>query len=515
VSAPEPVIEMLGIEKRFLAVRALSGVDLSVNEGEVHALIGENGAGKSTLMKVLSGAIAPDAGSMRLAGAPYAPRDPQAARAAGVCMIYQELTLALHLTVGENLFLGRELSRFGLLDRTAMRARAASALAALGQPELTPERPVAALSPGARQLVEIARALVFEARVVVMDEPTSSLSQPEVERLFAVIERLAKSGVAVIYISHFLEEVRRVAQRYTVLRDGATVESGEVAAAEEALFERKVLSAMAGRAPGESYPKVAHSPGDVRFAVHALRGRPLPRAASFALRRGEILGIFGLVGAGRTELLRALFGLEAVEEGTVTFARDEVGLLRATPAQRLRDGVGLLSENRKEEGLALGLSIAENLTLSRPCAQWGVLRPEAARAATRKLGERLSLRHRDPDQPLRELSGGNQQKVALLRLLHHDVHVYLLDEPTRGIDVGSKAEIYRLLGELAAQGKSVLIVSSYLPELLGVCDRIAVMARGVLSEARGVAEWTSESLLAAATAGDGPLPSPSREGAGI
>ncbi len=528
-AASDTAIEMQGIEKRFLAVRALSGVDLRVDRGEVHALIGENGAGKSTLMKVLSGAIAPDAGSMRLAGAPYAPRGPQAARTAGVCMIYQELTLALHLTVGENLFLGRELSRFGLRDRAAMHARATSALAALGQPELTPERPVATLSPGARQLVEIARALVFEARVVVMDEPTSSLSQPEVERLFAVIERLAASGVAVIYISHFLEEVRRVAQRYTVLRDGATVETGEVprtassssraeprTAEAAAPFERRVLSAMAGRAPGESYPKVAHRPGNVRFAARDLRCRPLPRSASFALRRGEILGIFGLVGAGRTELLRALFGLELVEEGTVTFARDEVeargsareldvARLRATPAQRLREGVGLLSENRKEEGLALGLSIAENLTLSRPCARWGVLQPEAARAATRALAERLSLRHRDPNQPVRELSGGNQQKVALLRLLHHDVGVYLLDEPTRGIDVGSKAEIYRLLGELAAQGKSVLIVSSYLPELLGVCDRIAVMARGVLSEARSVAEWTSESLLAAATAGEGPV----------
>jgi ribose transport system ATP-binding protein len=289
------------------------------------------------------------------------------------------------------------------------------------------------------------------------------------------------------------------------------------ASTEAELFERKVLNAMAGRAPGESYPKVPHSAGDVRLTLRQLRGRSLPRSASLSLRRGEIFGIFGLVGAGRTELLRVLFGLDRAADGAVTFARDQPGRSRGSPARRLREGIGLLSENRKEEGLALGLSIAENLTLSRPCARFGVVQPELARAATRRLGARLSLRHRDPDQPVRELSGGNQQKVALLRLLHHDVDVYLLDEPTRGIDVGSKAEIYRLLGELAAQGKSVLIVSSYLPELLGVCDRIAVMARGVLSEARAVAEWTNERLLAAATAGEGvfPLPSPPPDGEGI
>jgi ribose transport system ATP-binding protein len=513
-SAPESevVLAMRGIEKRFGAMRALAGVDLTVNKGEVHALIGENGAGKSTLMKVVSGAIGADAGTMLLGGEPYAPRDPLSAREHGVCMIYQELTLALHLTVCENLFLGRELTRFGLRDRAAMSARAERALAFLAQPELTPERVVAELSPGARQLVEIARALVFDARVVVMDEPTSSLSQRDVERLFAIIERLAASGVAVIYISHFLEEVRRVAQRYTVLRDGASVAGGEVPRAQDQAqrFEREVLSAMAGRAPGEAYPRVPHRAGEVRLSVREMSGVPLPRAASFALLRGEILGIFGLVGAGRSELLRALFGLDRAQHGQVRFARDargparfDLGRLHASPWQRLRDGLGMLSENRKEEGLALDLSIAQNLTLSRPAARLGVLMPEAARAATEGLGQRVSLRYRDADQPLRELSGGNQQKVALLRLLHHDVDVYLLDEPTRGIDVASKAEIYRLLGELAAQGKSVLMVSSYLPELLGVCDRIAVMARGVLSEPRPVAAWSSESLLAAATASEG------------
>jgi ribose transport system ATP-binding protein len=500
---------MQGIAKQFGALRALVGVDLSVQPGEVHALIGENGAGKSTLMKVLSGALVPDAGSMRLSGVPYAPKGPLAARNSGVCMIYQELTLAMHLTVSENLFLGREPRRFGLSDRAAMRARSERALALLEQPELTPDRPVAQLSPAARQLVEIARALVFEARVVVMDEPTSSLSQRDAQRLFAIIARLAAGGVSVIYISHFLEEVRRVAQRYTVLRDGASVASGDVPTdeSEAARFDREVLTLMAGRPVAEAYPRVPHTAFAQKLEVRDLAGERLPRAASFSLLRGEILGIFGLVGAGRTELLRALFGLDPVLLGEVSLSASPAApplraKARATPFARWREGFGMVSENRKEEGLALGLSIAQNLTLSRPIARAGFVVPSATREATERLAQRLSLRCRDPDQTVRELSGGNQQKVALLRLLHHDVEVYLLDEPTRGIDVASKAEIYRLLGELAAQGKAVLMVSSYLPELLGVCDRIAVMARGVLSEARPVAAWTNESLLAAATSSD-------------
>jgi ribose transport system ATP-binding protein len=505
-AAPEAevLLEMRGIAKQFGAVRALAGVDLCVRKGEVHALIGENGAGKSTLMKVLSGAIEPDAGTIALAGQRYAPRDPREARACGIAMIYQELTLAPELSVSENLFLGRELSRFGVRDLSAMRRRAAQALAFLEQPELTPERPVHQLSPAARQLVEIARALVFDARVVVMDEPTSSLSQRDVERLFAIVARLCTSGVSIIYISHFLEEVRRVAQRYTVLRDGASVASGAVpsAAAEAESFDRQVLTLMAGRALGEAYPRVPHSASDVRLELRALAGDPLPRAASLSLQRGEILGIFGLVGAGRSELLRALFGLDAQTGGQVSFGALGAARAGATPSDRWREGLGMVSENRKEEGLALGLSIAQNLTLSRPSARFGFIDPSAARRATERLGQRLSLRYRDPEQEVRELSGGNQQKVALLRLLHHDVDVYLLDEPTRGIDVGSKAEIYRLLGELVAQGKAVLMVSSYLPELVGVCDRIAVMARGRLSEARPVSAWTNESLLAAATASD-------------
>ncbi len=506
------VLRMFGIEKRFGGSVALGGVDLDVRRGEVHALIGENGAGKSTLMKVLSGAYRPDAGRMELDGRPYAPQDPLEAKRLGVAMIYQELTLALHLTIEQNIVLGREPSRFGIVSRRAMRERVLRALEWLDQPELRPDRLVEDLSPGARQLVEVARALATDAKVVVMDEPTSSLSKPESERLFAVIDRLRARGVAVVYISHFIEEVRRVAQRYTVLRDGRTVETAEVpdwtggGAAGQASDDRDddfvthVIQAMAGRTLDAAFPHVPHEPGDVVLDLEALAGPRLPHEAGFSLRRGEIFGIAGLVGAGRTELLRSLFGLEPIRRGRVRIGGQwDAG---RPPWARLSQGMGLLSENRKEEGLALGMAIADNVTLSRPVARFGVISRSARERVTTETAETLGLRYRSAGQPVGELSGGNQQKVALARLLHHDIDIFLFDEPTRGIDVSSKAEIYRLMGQLARDGKSIVFVSSYLPELLGVCDRIAVMSRGRLGEPRPVSAWTEHSLLEAATAGD-------------
>jgi len=495
-----PVLSMRGIQKRFGPSVALGGVDLDVRRGEVHALIGENGAGKSTLMKVLSGAYVPDAGTMELDGQPYRPRDPLDARRLGVAMIYQELTLALHLSVEQNIVLGREPQSLGVVDRSAMRDTVARALESLEQPELEPTRVVATLSPGARQLVEVARAIVSDARVVVMDEPTSSLSKPESERLFAVIERLRSRGVAVIYISHFLEEVSRVAQRYTVLRDGKTVETSDMthAAGDEQAFISHVIEAMAGRSLESAFPRVPHEPGEPILELDEFSGARLPIGARLSIRRGEILGIAGLVGAGRTELVRALFGLDVVRHGRVKVgAAVDAG---RPPWERLRQGVGLLSENRKEEGLALGMSISDNLTLSRPVARFGVISRSARDRATAQLGEQVVLRYRDARQAAGDLSGGNQQKVALARLLHHDIDVFLFDEPTRGIDVGSKAEIYRLMGQLAQRGKSILFISSYLPELLGVCDRIAVMSRGRLSDPRPASSWSESSLLEAATA---------------
>lgn len=494
---PAPRLVMRGVTKAFGPVQALGGVDLEVRPGEVHALLGENGAGKSTLMKVLSGAYRPDGGELLLEGAPYAPRGTQEARARGVAMIYQELALALDLTVEENIVLGAE-PRSGLaVDRASRRALAERALARLGDGAPAPDARVAELGPGPRQLVEIARALASDARVIVFDEPTSSLSRRDAEHLFDVVERLRSDGCSVIWIGHFLEEIQRVADRWTVLRDGATVGTGVVAGTDPATW----VTLMAGRAVEEFFPPRERAPGEVLLELDGLGGEGLPVEASLSLRRGEILGLAGLVGAGRTELLRALFGLEPVRTGRVRLAAAELG--QDAPAKRIAQGFGLASEDRKAEGLALERSIAFNLTLSRPVASSGVRRPAAEAEAVSRWIASLGVRCRDGAQAIGELSGGNQQKVALARLLHQDAEVLLLDEPTRGVDVGAKVEIYRLLGQLAAQGKALLVVSSYFPELLGICDRIAVMHRGRLGPARPAEAWTETTLLDAAARGEG------------
>jgi ribose transport system ATP-binding protein len=491
----EPLLAMRAVTKRFGAVVALSGVDLEVSAGEVHALVGENGAGKSTLMKILSGALAADSGRLELSGAAYAPRDPLEAKRAGVAMIYQELSLAPDLSVQANVLLGREEARWGFLRRAVTREKVASALALLEHPEITPERKVAELGPGARQLVEVARALVSEARLVVMDEPTSSLSHADTERLFAVIERLRARGVTVIYISHALEELERIADRFTVLRDGRTVASGDMASTTRA----QLIEAMVGRALDEAFPQVPHVPGEPILELSELGGRRLPHAASLSLRRGEIFGLAGLVGAGRTELLRALFGLDPVARGAIKIAgHSDHG---EPPWVRIAQHVGFASEERKQEGLAVALSVADNLTLPKlgRCARWGLVsRSEQLALARRYCGE-LAVRCDDPRRAAGTLSGGNQQKLALARLLYCDADVLLLDEPTRGIDVGSKAEIYRRIGELARAGKAVLLASNYLPELLGVCDTIAVMHRGRLRPSRPRIEWTEAELMREAT----------------
>ena len=469
---------MQGVHKRFGAVQALGGVDLSVEPAEVHALVGENGAGKSTLMKILSGALQADRGQLRLLGQPYAPDGPQQARDRGVAMIYQELSLAPDLSVAQNIALGREPRRHGFVDRVTQRRQAQSALQQLGATDLSPDRKVSELGPGQRQMVEIARALRDAARIVVMDEPTSSLSSDETQRLFQVIERLRQGGVAVIYISHFLEEIERIADRYTVLRDGRSVDAGPIAGTPMS----HLVEQMAGRAVSEVFPRVAHDAGEPVLHIKGLRGHAFAHGIELTLRRGEILGIAGLIGAGRTELLRALFGLDPVRRGEI-----RVGTTAdrgAPPWRRISQGLGLLSEDRKQEGLALSMSIADNLTLTglRSCARLGWVQRERQSAQAGALVERLRVRCPDVHAPVESLSGGNQQKVALGRLLHQDADVLLLDEPTRGVDVASKVEIYRLMGELAAAGKAVLFVSSYVPELVGVCDRLAVMHRGQLGE---------------------------------
>jgi ribose transport system ATP-binding protein len=488
---PDSRLELAGVSKRFGPTTALDDVCLAVAPAEVHAVVGENGAGKSTLMKILSGAVMPDAGTLRLDGAPYRPRDPMDARRRGVAMVYQELSLAPHLTVAENILLGVEPARGGFIRRADVHAAARAALAQLDRPEIPLDARAGSLPVAVQQLVEIARALAqADTRVLILDEPTSSLAEDDVRRLFAAIRRLQERGLSVLYISHVLEEVQEIANRFTVLRDGRTVGGGEARQAARA----DIVRMMAGRQMDRLFPRSAHTPGEVILELDGVGGMVKPASASLTLRRGEVLGIGGLMGAGRTELLRAVFGLDPVARGTVRVAAWSG---RATPRLRLAQGVGLLSEDRKAEGLALSMSLADNATLSRltGLGPAGLIWPSRQQAAAARWIERLRIRCRGSRQAVSELSGGNQQKVALARLLHHDVDVFLLDEPTRGIDVGSKAEIYALIDELALAGKAVLIVSSYLPELLGVCDRVAVMHRGRLGQARPASGLTEHAVL--------------------
>ena len=489
-----PRLQMSGVQKAFGATRALKNVSFAVAPGEVHALIGENGAGKSTLMKILSGAYRADSGTIAIDGQPFKPENPHHARRCGIAMIYQELTLAPHLSVEENILLGAEPSTLGWLNRSKRHDLARRALAELQSESIPLSSPVSTLSVAQKQIVEIARALIGEPKVLVMDEPTSSLSQVDAENLFQVINRLRARGVSVIYISHFLEECQRLCQHYTVLRDGESVGTGDMATVKLP----EIIRLMVGRDLTEIYPRTPHQLGAAVLEVKRLSGTHKPQSVSFTLRAGEILGLAGLVGAGRTETLRALFGLDRIRDGVVVVSGQE--RTHATPTTRLGEGIGLLSENRKEEGLMLNRSLADNLTITRfsPVATAGFVSAARQQRTTQEWMEKLQVRARDAAQPISELSGGNQQKIAIGRLLHHEAQIFLLDEPTRGIDVGSKAQIYRLMGELAAQGKSVVFVSSYLPELLGVCDTIAVMCRGVLSAAKPASEWTEHGIIAAA-----------------
>ncbi len=486
-------LELRRLSKAFGAAQALADVSLSASPGAVHAVLGENGAGKSTLMKLLSGAERPDAGEIALDGAPFHPATPQAARRMGVSIVYQEPLFCRDLSVRENIVLGSEPTRGLLVDRRRSRQIAERALGQLGATSFGLETPLSQLAPADRQLVSIARALSSDCRVLILDEPTSALTGADTQRLFEIVRRLAHSGVTVLYISHFLEEVEQIASEYTVLRDGRSVAAGKVAETTRA----ELVSLMAGRNVTELFPRSQRARGAALLEVRELSGKRLPKRASLTLHRGEVVGIAGLVGSGRTELLRAIYGLDARVAGQVLVNGTSVA---PAPVELARRKVGFLSEDRKGEGVAEGLSIAENVSLSGGAlGPLGLSLPARSRAAAARWISKLGIRCRGPEQHARALSGGNQQKVALARLLEQDVDVLLLDEPTRGIDVGSRADIYRLIDELASRGKAVLMVSSYLPELLGVCDRIAVMVRGTLGPLRAASELGEQALLLEAT----------------
>lgn len=491
----QPLLEVCDISKRFGPTIALDQVNLAAYAGRVLALIGENGAGKSTLLKTLSGAHDADSGTMRLDGQAYLPRSPLDARRLGIGIVYQELTLAPDLSVEDNIMLGRSGTGGGLLLRRSQREQVRQCLQRVGLGHLPPTARTGDQSVATQQLIEVARALASQAKIVLLDEPTSSLPAADVQRLFGIISDLRNDGIGVIYISHFLEEVREVADDYAVLRDGNSVGSGQLAE----ITDDQIISLMVGRDVDDLFPSVPHEIGEDRLEVAGLTAKPMPIDTDLKLRHGEVLGIAGLVGAGRSELLRCLAGLIPAK---CKVASLDGSRLPSSVGARRRLGIGMLSEDRKSEGLAQSLSITENLAMGNHerYSSYGLVDLKSRRADANSWIKKVEVKAHSAEQTIGELSGGNQQKVAFARLLAQDADIYLLDEPTKGIDVGTKAEIYRMIGELAARGKSVIFVSSYLPELLAVCDTIGVMNRGQLVESRASADWNEESLLSAAVA---------------
>jgi ribose transport system ATP-binding protein len=489
---------MRGIGKSFPGVRALSDVSLALYAGEVLALVGENGAGKSTLMKILAGATRADQGEIRIDGKPVRIDSPLSAERLGIGMIYQEFTLVPQLTVPENIALGFEPSRCGLIDEGAIRERARTMLGELGI-ELPFNVPVGALSVSAQQLVEIAKALARRARIVVMDEPTAALSDREIERLFAIIRRLKAAGTGVIYISHRMEELPRIADRVTVLRDGSVIETR--AAAD--FPSDDVIRAMVGRKLDAHFPELHPVAGGapVVLAVRDLVREPAVGGVSFSVRAGEIVGLAGMVGAGRTEILRAVAGADRADRGDVCV--DGKRVTPGNPRGAIAAGIAFITEDRKAQGLVLGMTIRENVTLAHLARFVGrdlLIEVARERAICRRMIDELRIRATGTEQPVGTLSGGNQQKVVLAKWLIGTARVLLFDEPTRGIDVGAKTEIYHLMLDLASRGAAIVMVSSDLPEVLGMAHRILVVRAGRIVAEYERAEASAEAVIASATA---------------
>ncbi len=477
-----PILEVRNLVKHYPGARALNGVDFEVHAGEVHCLVGPNGAGKSTLIKCVSGAVEPTEGEVLVDGEPLPAGQPGASLARGVATIYQELDLVEDLRVYESIFLGHELRRGPLLDRDAMRREAAALLERLDHANIPVNAHVRALRPAAQQVVSIARALSQRVRLLIMDEPSAILDDHEVETLFGVVRRLRGDGVGVVYISHRLDEVRRIGDRVSVLSDGRTVASGLPTDTKPDVLVEKMI----GRKVEQLYPDRPAPTGDVLLRVEGLSRAPDVHDVSFTVRAGEVLGIGGLVGAGRTELLRLVYGLDRPDAGTVTV--DGRGLPAGRPEAAIAAGLGMAPEDRKSQGLLLDWSLTRNVTLGDVgrFSPRALLRPGAERAAATEQLRALNTVPDDSDRIARELSGGNQQKVVLARWLLRRCRVLLFDEPTRGVDVGAKSEIYRVIAELAKSGVAVVVVSSEMPELIGLCSRILVMRDGrVVAEADG------------------------------
>jgi len=494
------VLELRALSKSYPPVQALAEVDFTLGAGEVHALVGENGAGKSTLAGIVSGLVRPDGGSMRLRGQPFAPADKHQAARAGVRMVMQELNLIATLTVAENIFFGSMPNRRGVIDYRRMNAEAAALMADVGLEGIAPHRPAGSLGVAQQQMVEIVAGVSGQCDVLILDEPTSALTDADAELLFARIKDLTAAGVGVIYISHRMEEIQRIADRITVLRDGCAVATAEASQTDL----DQVIRWMVGRDLVAAEPRGRRRGGQVALRVEGLCRGPCVRDVSFEVHHGEILGFAGLMGSGRTETMRAIFGADRPEAGRVFLSGSDVATPIRSPRDAVRHGIALLTEDRKTQGLLLPQSVRANVTLNRLedlAGPAGVIRAREESAVAKRLADLLSVRCSSIEQPAGELSGGNQQKVIIARWIYRDCDILIFDEPTRGIDVGAKFEIYQLLADLAGRGKAVIMVSSDLIELLGVCDRIAVMSAGRLVRRFAREEFDQDAIMAAALSG--------------
>jgi len=493
-AAREPVLELRDITKQFPGVMAVAEVSLEIMPGEVHVIAGENGAGKSTLMKLLSQVERPTSGTIRIDGHEMEFHGPRHAQREGVAMVYQELALAPHLSVAENLFLGRE--RSFLLARRGEARQARELLERVGL-DVEPNRMVSTLSLAQQQRVEIAKALAIEAKVVIMDEPSATLQEREIEGLFKVIERLTAEGIAVVYISHRLEEIFRIGDRVTVMRDGRVVKTLPTSE----LDEDGLIRLMVGRDIENLYPKPDVSIGDELLRVEGITRTGVVHDCSFSVRAGEILGFAGLVGAGRSELARAIFGADPIVAGRIVLDGREVRV--ATPQAGIEHGIGYLTEDRKRDGLALIMPIEQNITLAHLPMSSVLINLGEERAIANRRREQLNIRTPSVRRRVQLLSGGNQQKVMVAKWLETEARVLFFDEPARGIDVGAKAEMFDLIGRLASDGRAIVLISSHLPELLNMCDRILVMHEGTVAGVVDRADFSEEGIMALATGAGG------------
>ena len=500
MSAPDAsvVLSVSGIGKTYTQP-VLAGIDLSLYRGEVLALTGENGAGKSTLSKIIGGLEVPTLGQMQFNGQAYTPGSRSQAERQGVRMVMQELNLLPTLTVAENLFLDNLPGRMGWINRKQLRKAAIEAMAQVGLEAIDPDTLVGALGIGHQQMVEIARNLIGDCHVLILDEPTAMLTAREVEMLFVQIERLQARGVAIVYISHRLEELARVAQRIAVLRDGCLVCVEPIAD----YSSEQLVNLMVGRELGDQLDLGVRSLGDTALKVSGICRGDKVKDVSFEVRKGEIFGISGLIGAGRTELLRLIYGADLADSGTVAVGSALQVVSIRSPADAVKRGIALITEDRKGEGLLLTQSISANIGLGNMhrVSSSGVVNSQQEAALARRQIDAMGIRSSGPEQVVSQLSGGNQQKVVIGRWLERDCTVLLFDEPTRGIDIGAKFDIYRLLGDLTRQGKALVVVSSDLRELMLICDRIGVLSAGRLIETFERDSWSQEQLLAAAFAG--------------